>query len=336
MSESSFRLVPIDEANAGLVGEVFRAAYGDAFPVKYVYRPEAVLEEIRHNRLAALLAVDEDNRAAGYVSVFKSSPNPRLWEAGNMVVVPAYKQTDVSMLLAAAYTDGTLFAGNASDGLFGEVVCCHYFTQVSGIKAGQVDCALELDQLDGPSFKDNRTGSARVSCVLNFKEYSRPTGPVYLPPVYGDFLSRLAQPLQPRTFAPATAPLPQDGLTRHEDRYYEAAQTWKVAVSEIGADWARFTAKLLAEAKRRGVVSLQLTLNAGCPAIGAAVEELRASGFFFGGLAPRWFGSDGLLMQQVLGVETEYEHIRLYSPTAKELLAFIRADRASVTAGAGN
>ncbi len=336
MSAPAFRLVKIDELSAGLVGEVFRAAYGDTFPVKYVYRPEAVLEEIRHNRLAALLAVDEDNRAAGYVSVFKSSPNPRLWEAGNLVVVPAYKQTDVSLLLAASYTDGTLFSKIASDGLFGESVCCHYFTQVSSIKAGHADFALELDQLDGPSFKDNRTGSARVSCVLSFKEYSCPSGPVYLPPVYENFLGQLFRPLYPRTLLPATAPLPQGALTRQEDRYYESAQTWKVSVSRIGADWARFTASLLAEAKRRGVVSLQLTLNMACPEIGAAVKLLRSQGFFLGGLAPRWFGGDGLLMQQVLGVETEYEHIRLYSPTAKDLLAYIRTDRASVMAGAGN
>ncbi len=336
MSEPSFKLVQIDKFNAGFVGEVFRAAYGDAFPVKYVYRPEAVLEEIRHDRLAALLAVDGEDRAAGYVSVFKSAPNPRLWEAGNLVVVPAYRQTDVGMLLAAAYTDGTLFAKDTCDGLFGETVCCHYFTQVSSIKAGHADFALELDQLDGPSFKDNRTGSARVSCVLNFKEYSPPTDAVYLPPVYEEFLRRLALPLSPRTLLTATAPLPQGTLTRHEDRYYEAARTWKVAVGEIGADWPAFAAGLLAEAKRRGAISLQVTLNAACPAIGAAVEVLRSRGFFFGGLAPRWFGGDGLLMQQVLGIETEYEHIRLYSPTAKELLAYIRADRASVMAGAGD
>lgn len=335
MSEPTFRLVKIDELNAGLVGEAFRAAYGEAFPVKYVYQPEAVLEEIRHNRLAALLAVDEGNRAAGYVSVFKSAPNPRLWEAGNLVVVPAYRQTDVGMRLAATYTDGTLFAKATSDGLFGEAVCCHYFTQVNSVKAGHADFALELDQLDGPSFKDNRTGSARVSCVLNFKEYSPPTGPVYLPPVYESFLRQLALPLTPRNFLAATAPLPAGTLTRHEDHYYEAAQTWKVAVGEIGADWAQFTAGLLAEARRRGVVSLQITLNAACPGIGAAVEILRSQGFFFGGLAPRWFGSDGLLMQQVLGIATEYEHIRLYSPIAKELLAYIQADRASLLAGAG-
>lgn len=336
MPEPLFRLVQIDELNAGLVGEVFRAAYGDAFPVKYVYQPEAVLEEIRHNRLAALLAIDEENRAAGYVSVFKSTPNPRLWEAGNLVVVPAYRQTDVSMLLAASYTDGTLFSRTDSDGLFGESVCCHYFTQVSSIKAGHADCAIELDQLDGPSFKDNRTGSARVSCVLNFKEYSQPSGPVYMPPVYGSFLRQLARPLHPRALLTATAPLPTGTLTRHEDHYYESAQTWKVAVGEIGADWAQFTASLLAEAKRRGVVSLQVTLNMACPGIGAAVEILRSQGCFFGGLAPRWFGSDGLLMQRVLGIDTEYEHIRLYSPTAKELLAYIQADRASLMAGAGN
>ena len=41
------------------------------------------------------------------------------------------------------------------------------------------------------------------------------------------------------------------------------------------------------------------------------------------------------LYQQVLGQETEYEHIKLYSATAKEILAWIQAERAAISTGAG-
>ena len=335
MSDEEFRLVPIDRGNAALVGDVFRTAYGDSFPVAYVYQADALLAEITQGRLAAALALTEENRAAGYVSMFKNAPNHNLWEAGNLVVVPDYKQTDVSSLLFAAYFNGVLSAGTTSDGLMGEAVCCHYFTQVGNIKAGAADVALELDQLDGPSFIGNRTGSARVSCVLSFLENSAPTSPIYLPTIYAPILVKLLQPLQPRIVLHDAAPLPTTGTTQREERYYESVQTWKFFVHSIGADWPDFAAEIVAEAKRRGVVSLQILLNMACPQLDAAVQTLKSNGFFFGGLAPRWFGPDGLLMQQVLGQPTEYEYIKLYSATAKEILAWIQAERSAMSTGTG-
>jgi len=124
--------------------------------------------------------------------------------------------------------------------------------------------------------------------------------------------------------------LPTEGDTVREDKYYDFAKTWKVAVRSIGADWATVVEELVTEAARRQIVSLQVVLNTACPAIGGAAELLRRNGFFFGGLAPRWFGSDGVLMQQLYGGEPDYEETKLYSQTAKELMAFIRYDRESI------
>jgi hypothetical protein len=86
----------------------------------------------------------------------------------------------------------------------------------------------------------------------------------------------------------------------------------------------------LNQAAENRVISLQVTVDTACPHIGAAVAELREQGFFFGGVVPRWFGSDGLLMQTLLDRETDCDDIKLYSQTAKDLLAFIRSDRETV------
>ena len=337
MAETSFRLQRLDETNVVHVPDIFRSVYGDAFPVPHVYRPELLAQELRQGRLSGALAFDGSGQPAGYVSIFHSAPNVRLWESGNLVVVPAFRRSDAGEVLAtAAGTDGFLYSAADSDGLFREAVCCHYYTQVSSIKSGQADFALLLDELDGPSFRDNQAGSARISCVLNFRETSPPRRPVFLPAVYEPMLDRLFRQLQPRVRAAATAPLPQDGPpTRSEDHWFAAARTWKVAVWEIGPDWPAFLAELLTEAGRREAISLQITLNMACPCLGEAVRELRAQGFFFGGLAPRWFDADGLLLQRVFGYETEYDRTKLYSPVAKELLAYIRADRAAIAAEAG-
>lgn len=329
MSEEMFQIVAVGKKNAHHVGAVFRTLYGEDFPVKDVYQPDVLWREIQTEKLTAALALTAEGHPAGYISFFKSAPNFRLWEAGNMLVDPAYAQSDVALELARYYFDPTMCRMTDSDGIFSEAVCCHYFTQVSAIKSGLADCALELDQLDGASFKDgksNKAGMARVSCVLNFLELSDPVEPVYFPARYNEYLRRLAAPLRPRTFLASTAALPVAGDTVREDKYYDFTKTWKVAVRSIGGDWTTVVEQLLAEADRRQIVSLQVILNTACPAIGEATELLRRNGFFFGGLAPRWFGTDGVLMQQLFGGEPDYEETKLYSPTAKELMEFIRAD----------
>ncbi len=193
------------------------------------------------------------------------------------------------------------------------------------------DCAVELDQMSGDSFKEHREmAPARVSCVFNFLELTAPTAAVYLPAEYDEVIRHLAQALKPRTFRPAAAPLPPAGPTARQDTYYPAARTWKIAVREIGADWQTFLDELLTQAVERRVISLQIAVNAALPYLGAAVSAMRARGFFLGGLLPRWFGSDGLLMQKVLGAEPDYARTKLCSQIAKDLLAFIRADREAV------
>jgi hypothetical protein len=332
--EERFQVVAVDAGNADKVATIFRVLYGEDFPVRDVYQPEVLWREIEAGRLAAALAIDGAKRPVGYISFFTPSPNPRLWEAGNLLVDPDYAHTNVAGMLTGFYFNPQHSELQNCDGIFSQAVCCHYYTQVSGNKAGMVDCALELDLLDGASFKDgksNKAGMARVSCVLSFKELSNPeVSPQYLPVRYEEKLRQLAAPLRLRIFLPSTKELPHSGNTIYVDKYYEFAKSWKVAVPSIGSDWPEVAASIVAEAKRRGVASLQLVLNTACPSIGAAIEILRTKGFFFGGLAPRWFGADGLLLQQLFDSEPDYENTKLYSPEAKELMVFIRADKETV------
>ena len=50
-----------------------------------------------------------------------------------------------------------------------------------------------------------------------------------------------------------------------------------------------------------------------------AVELMRQRGFFLGGVFPRWFGADGIMLQQVIGKQPDYEGIKLYTNSAKDL-----------------
>ena len=236
--EQDFQLVSVDAANAKHVGAVFQSVYGNDFPIQYVYQPEAVAAEIAAERLTAVLAFDAEGQPAGYVSMFKNAPNFQLWEVGNMVVNPVYRQSRLSLLLANCCQSAELMNIAGSDGLYSEAVCHHYMTQVGSAKAGMADYALEIDQLAGSSFKEHCADTERISCVFNFIEYTKPSLPTYIPHVYEDMARTLLQPLKKRDILVSTAVLPQQGNLRQEEKYYEFAGTWKLAVWETGATWS--------------------------------------------------------------------------------------------------
>jgi hypothetical protein len=195
------------------------------------------------------------------------------------------------------------------------------------------DCALELDQLDGDSFKDeksNKAGTARVSCALYFLEVTDLSDAEFVPIRYDEILRKIAGLLRPRILFPSTDLLSTNEETVLEEKYYASARTWKVAIPVIGRDCPAVVEDILNKARQRQVISLQVALNMACPNIGSAVDILRGKGFFFGGMFPRWFGTDGLFMQKLFRSKTEYEKIKLYTPFSRELLAFIKSDYEAV------
>lgn len=330
MNDSLFSIQPITARNAARVASVFRAIYGNDFPVAYVYDADLLMAELLSGKLIAALACDDDDRAVGYISCYRCAPNPRLWEVGNLLVVPEYSASSLALSLTDYFLQPENLPRGFNDGIVDEAVCHHYFTQVSCAKAGMVDCALAVDQLDGASFKQHRPETSRVACLLQFLEYSAVSEPCHLPQRYVGILRRVLEPLCARHLLASDAPLPTSGETISSDHWWAAAGTWRVAVSRVGSDWGEFLDRLLRQAHERRAVSLQLVLSTDQSCLDEAVEAMRRRGFFLGGLFPRWFGADGIMLQQVLGQAPDFTGIKLYGRVAKELLEFIETDWRSV------
>ena len=327
MEEKSYVIRRAIAEDAELIVSLFRETYGDKYPHAEMYRPEVLQKRIDKKDVQALLASAPDGRPVGYFAREKTAPNPNLWEEKGLVVVPDYKQTSVGLELMNRMQEADFISGS---GVFSFPVCYQYFSQLACVKHGRSDVALCLDLVEGSIFKERQAGQGRVACLLNFSEYTAPSEPMYLPDVYAEMLRELAAPLQKRVFKEAVGCLPAEGKTVLEAPGLPEAGSWSVAVREVGADWPQCLQELVAQAQRQQVISLRFIINAHRAAAGAAVEELRQQGFFFGGLAPRWFGSDGIIVQKIFHKEPDFAGIRLYSQQAKELCSFIRADRKAV------
>ncbi len=329
MPEESVIIKTVDASCAAAVPMIFRSIYGDNYPVEYVYHGDLILAEIAAGRLHASIALDSQGEPAGYTAIIQSASNPRLWEGCNLMVVPGKGDEQMAWNLMLHYLQPENLPASC-DACFSESVCFHSFVQLTCAKLGIPCCALALDQMQGSGFVEHRPATERVACLLLFNECSDPVGLCYLPDQYFEPLRNLLQGLRPRSFATASAALPRTGKTVLHAQWHHQAGMCRMSVRSIGGDWEAVLIEILGQARRHKVVSLQLVLSTDIPYLSAAVEKMRQRGFFFGGLFPRWFGADGVMMQQVMLNEPDYQGIRLYGDRAKQLLAFIRKDRESV------
>ena len=104
----------------------------------------------------------------------------------------------------------------------------------------------------------------------------------------------------------------------------------RMYVETIGSDFISVIDRLEQTIRANDSAISQVYLPLGNSSAGTAVEMLRARGYFLGGLLPRWFNQDGLLMQKITGTP-HFDQIHLYSARAEQLLGFISNDWEATT-----
>ncbi len=128
-----------------------------------------------------------------------------------------------------------------------------------------------------------------------------------------------------RAFATSDQPLDKAGHSQIEAIDLPRFDLVRINVHRIGADLEAQVAAAVHSAKVQGRTMVQLALALNSPSTDAAVEAMRAAGFWFGALLPRWMGDDALLMQRAIG-EPWFGGIELFTNDAKALLRFVQED----------
>ncbi|MBA4392594.1 MAG: acyl carrier protein, partial [Desulfobacca sp.] len=220
-------------------------------------------------------------------------------------------------------------------GLFGEPVCNHLQLQKTWQDLGAVETGLEVALMPAEAYDREKSGPGRVACLTAYLPVKSRPHRIYLPQVYTEALTFFYRNLiKERSFAPSVEPLPKDRPTRYQTRVFDFASIVRVTFQDIGFDLEACLEEIEGERRNRNLQVVQVFLKLGCPWIGAAVEVLRDKGYFLGGVLPRWFDEDGLLMQKLF-CPPDWEEIQLYSDRAREILRIVRADRDRVTGQEG-
>ncbi|MCB2188941.1 MAG: hypothetical protein KQJ78_21175 [Deltaproteobacteria bacterium] len=305
---------------------LFKAVYGDGYPVDLYYQAEALLRANESGRLISIVACTPRREVVGHIALFNSSPNPKLFELGAGAVLPSYRRSARGLTRMMSYGPQAAAARFGLQAVFGDPVCTHVYSQKICKALGWVTHALELDLMPAGLYDPAAEPGERISATMDFITLAPDPHTVFLPPGYADIFRFLYQGLDDqRQMETSDRPLPRGLTTRISSKLYEVSQLARLAVGEIGTDWAAAFLREEEAALAQGAQVIQVWLPLNRPWIGPAIDILRQRGYFLGGLLPRWFGHDGLLMQR-LAQPPHWGNIQLEYARAQTLLGLVRED----------
>ena len=303
--------------DAGGVAGCFKRVYGDAYPIRTFYDPDLMIVENQARRLISVVARTSRGHVVGHNGMFSSDPcNHNIYEMGSGVVLPEYRNTAKLFSRMVAMSE-KIGRDLGFEGIYGEPVCNHPYSQRMIKRLGYTSSALEVDLMPAEAYDREKSAPGRVSSFWSFKTLVPKPHTVYVPEPYGEFFHLAYQAVDDtREEESSSQPLPQSVSTRIETQVFDFAQVARMAVHEMGSD---FHEVLLAEerkAEAQGVICFQVWLNLGVPWVEEAVNVARENGYFLGGLLTRWFRTDGILMQKLTprpcweDIQVAFEHDR--------------------------
>lgn len=309
-------------ADALGVSLAYLDVYGDAFPIEHVYDPAEVARRNATGDQHTIVARTPRGEVVGLAGLFRGAPNPDVFEAGQLMVIRAYRNGHVGQAIAHE-TMGVQRRALELPVVFGEAVCNHPASQRLAFAEG-LDCTgLALECMPARTYEAEGGVPGNVSLLFMFGVLGPERRAIRMPEPYGAVIRELFHRFGLERDLLAAKPL--SGTTGWTEFLLPEAGLCRLTVPRTGAD---FEAVVAGAEARAGTV--QAYLDLGDPAVDHAVGLLRDRGYFFGGLLPHWFGPDGLLMQRTPR-EPDWEAIRLHGGRARAMLDLVRADRESVT-----
>jgi hypothetical protein len=313
------------------VAALFRAIYGEGYPVKTYYDPVLLREENQAGRTISSVARTPKGDIVGHNALYQSAPSAKIYESGAGLVLPDYR---TGSLFTRLVEHGYRIAAPQFevDALFGEPVCNHVFSQKLTHSQGWVTRALEVDLMPAAAYTKEKSASGRVAAFLDFAILKPMPHTVYIPEAYAAVFEFLYEGLDDeRQIKTSIEPPPQEIASKITPQFFEFAQVARLTVLEAGADFSSCLLAVEEEAGARDIKVIQVWLPLSLAWIGSLVDAMREMGYFLGGLLPRWFGQDGMLMQKIKHTP-HWDGIKLAHTRAHQLLDIVKED----WSGAGN
>jgi len=305
---------------------LFRTVYGEHYPIQIFYDPQSIIAVNEAGKYYSIVARTVSGSIIGVVHLFRSAPHPSTYEAGVGLVLKEYRNTGANTRMLEYLYEKFVPQKDNVEEVFGEPVCNHVFMQKTVARFRHVEMAMEIALMPAAAYAKEKSAMGRVAALGCFRCYKPRPHRIHIPATYERELRWIYSRLDDsRDIVLSEGRLPASQVSRIGMEIFDFAQVARIAVHEIGEDFSDAYSNIEMQAVAGNAVVLQAWLNLASPYVGSAVHTLRERGYFFGGALPRWFDSDGFLMQKLL-CPPDFDGIVLESADAKQLLEIIKRD----------
>lgn len=326
----NYKIRLMRDSEAQSVVDLYRAVYGDHFPIKEMYDPKFIVRQQEEGLMYRVVAVDDSDKVLAHHAMYRLAETYRgLYEAGQGMVYPEHRGKGFSNVLQE-YIGRTLAAAAGVEEFWGESVTNHVMMQKAALYVGVKESGIELEVMPAESYQAEKSAPGRVGAVVCFLVIREKPQTIFLPDQYAQLLQKIyANGKRDRKFAAVDRALPEGVLSRYTDTFISSAGVLRVSLFEAGKDLSEVMTGLVKKYTAAGAVVLQVLLPLDKSWSGAATEALNRQGFFFSALVPRWFDGDALMLQKLVH-PTNYDEMKIHTDFAKEMLKFIIDDRIRV------
>lgn len=324
--DQEFEIRRLEPDDAWGAVRCFYAVYGEHYPFDTYYIPDKLIEENRKGNVVSVVARTGSGDIIGYAALYRSSAYfSGVYETGQAIVLPEYRFS-FAVLCMQDFLMGLLDSLQEVHEIFGEAVCNHIVTQKLMSLYDFEETGLELGLLPAEAFRDLEFPADRVSTLLGFRTVKDRAHDLFVPEDYASELEFTMSGLDiSRTLKESRGCAPRGSSTGIVPQFIDYAHVVRFNLHRIGEDFPKIQADMERQVESREAKVIQVFINLGDPWAGWAVALLRQRGFFFGGFLPRWFDTDGLLMQRI-AVLPNFQSIKLSSSRAQKILDIVRAD----------
>ncbi|MBI5250523.1 MAG: GNAT family N-acetyltransferase, partial [Desulfomonile tiedjei] len=249
---------PFCPEDAEGIGALFKAVYGDAYPVRIFYNPQALTEANSEGTYYSIVARREDGKVVGAMHLFRSAPYEALYEVGSGLVLREYRNMGLNRRMFDFVFEQWIPQQQGIEEAWGEPVCNHVINQKAVVDLGYIEMALEVALMPAETYDQEKSASGRVAALSAFRCYRSSPHTVYLPLAYEKELRFLYSALDDeRTFLISDQELP-DGLESKADMtVFDFAGVCRIALRSLGSDFEAYIRELEAKAVDQRAVVLQ-------------------------------------------------------------------------------
>jgi hypothetical protein len=322
------RLRTLQPDEGSKLTEVIRSAYGDSYPIEWVYDADETRRLITEGLVESVVAEDAQGALVCHVATTFDLPDDPVGHSGQAVSLPAVRGHHVFAEVKRYQVDLARNKGLA--GLYCEATTAHPYSQRASLDAGGLETGFLLGFITEQTHNNAAVEDAqgrRSAALFYIHTTWRDLRPAYPPERHRAIVESVVEACR---LAAEVLDTPQGAEVPARSVFDVVKEEGNVAVVTVESP-GHDLAKAIGEERRRlfatGIDALYVDLPLDIPATALVADDLEVHGATFAGIVPhRRARGDVLRLQSLNGRKRLAPRIEVASTHGRRLLDYVVSD----------